>query len=799
MVYRQRITKRFLLIILFILGMLCRDGALAAGPQPIWIKADKKEQPDAADTYVAFRGRFTLKSAGEVELHLLGASWFNLWLDGQFVADGPARFPKTNPEYDTIRVKLAAGEHVLAAQVHYEGLSTRLLMDMPPFFACKAFQKGKPVTVAWRALRLAGYTAGVRRINPQLAWIEWCDTRQVPAGWLALKFDDSKWSGVEPRSPGLGEMRPLSSGSVRSFVRPLTPVAQGPMAETFGYENDNPSARFFLSDLACDKLPPQGVWRRYDLGRVRLGRPRFTLDLPAGAVIEFAASEALSHGRVAPWITLSCGDSCNLDHYVARGGVQEFFPLTPKGGRFLEVHVRATPDKVRFVREEFVERGYHDAPQGSFHCDDPLLERIWAAGIETYRGCTEDALIDNPTRERGQWTGDVVSVGMEIASAGYADLRLCRRALVQSAQCANGKGMISGLCPGGGLDVATYALEWVPACLRYWELTGDRTLLSEMYASAERNMVSFDKALTEAGLVDDERLPGGVFVDWGYVRNQGPADMAVTLYYLEAARGMVRWSQAVGREDRVAHYQELDRRLSGIVSRWFAAQLAGGADGWEKIGYHCTVLGLRFGFLKGEAERGGLEFVKKHMLRCFPNDPRAPRLGSPEMSEGRLITPYFGHYALPELIRRGQMDFVLGQYRTCWGWMLEDGRTTWVEVFDTRWSHCHQWAGCPTWQLSQYGLGLHPRFDLGKNHFVFNLEPGSLKRASGRIPLPDGSGTVDIRWQAEPDGRLAYEIRTPEPIRLHVAGGGAAERVLPIGRHYKTKLVRAGGSWTVAP
>ena len=66
------------------------------------------------------------------------------------------------------------------------------------------------------------------------------------------------------------------------------------------------------------------------------------------------------------------------------------------------------------------------------------------------------------------------------------------------------------------------------------------------------------------------------------------------------------------------------------------------------------------------------------------------------------------------------------------------GRTTWVEVFDTRWSHCHQWSGAPTWQLSRYVLGLDPRFDRAINSFDLILHPGSLQQANGRIPLPLG-------------------------------------------------------------
>ena len=67
-------------------------------------------------------------------------------------------------------------------------------------------------------------------------------------------------------------------------------------------------------------------------------------------------------------------------------------------------------------------------------CSKRRLNTIWNTGIETYKACSEDALIDNPTRERGQWLGDVGIVGMEIGAVGFSDIGIVRRGLVQSAQ-----------------------------------------------------------------------------------------------------------------------------------------------------------------------------------------------------------------------------------------------------------------------------------------------------------------------------------------------------------------------------
>lgn len=738
-------------------------GTMSAPPPPcLW---SSEAVPQESDLYVAFRTEFDLSAGGAITITVLGASWFVGWLDNARFCEGPARFPKAFPEYQTIAPELAAGRHALAFIVNHHGVSTRLLDNLPPFLACSARTVAGDLPLRWKCTRLSAYAPHVRRLNPQLGWIEWCDTRQLPAGWQSPGFDDRAWSEPIAVTRELGPALPLSTAPARSLTHPLKPIASGVFTETFGYEHDDIPARFFLRDLAPASLPPQGLWRRYDLGRVRLMRPAFELDLPAGTVVEFAYSEYLVQGRVSPWITLSAGDSCNLDHYVARGGPQLFSPLAPRGGRFLEVHLFAPPAAVRFLSESVVERAYYGDAGGSLQTGDTLLDRIWSVGVETHRACAEDSITDNPTRERGQWAGDVVSVGLDIAAIAFSDLRLCRRSLVQSAQCARADGLVAGLCPGGAAYLTTFAAQWVTACVHYWELTGDLALLVELFPHAENNLAAFAAQTTADGVKDEL---GWGFVDWGYVRNPGPSDIAVNLHLLAALRSMVRWSNALGLSDRSAHHRARAAELTAIIARYYAGEFASGGDVWTRIGYHRAALGLRLGFFDAAQAAAGRAHLKEHMLRCFPNRADAPRLSDPAANNPQLITPYFGHFALPDLIEHDDMDFVLGQYRTAWGWALGGGRTTWLEVFDTRWSHCHQWSGCPTWQLSRALLGLTPRFDLGEMHFDLALHTGSLDRSEGTLPLAGRPETIHVAWIKD-TAALHYRLTTPVPLTVHLS------------------------------
>ncbi len=718
----------------------------------MWCAKGVAEEPDS---HVAFRGHLQT-TTGELSLNLLGASEYMVWLDGKLVAEGPPRFTLKHPEYQNHVLHTTPGSHVLAVHVHHEGVSTSQLPAMKPFLWCQG-----DVPIEWRCTPLPGYRQRHRRVNEIQGWIDWLDTRESLGDWQAPAFDDSAWPKAEATNPGIGDITAAKIQPVRQNPIDLRPIASGKLTENYGYEGD-PAVRFFLRDLDPKDHPAQGVWRRYDLGRVRLGRPDFTLDLPAGATVEFALCEELRHGRGHPFITLSGSPTCNLDHYIAKGGPQEFLPILPKGGRFLEVHVLAN-GSVKFLKEGYLERTYYGDPQGSFDCGDALLNKIWKVGVDTVRACSDDALTDCPTRERAEWTGDVASVATDICAVAWSDLSLSRKGLVQPAQGAREDGLVAGVGPGQPGYLSTYAAQWATACYHYFQLTGDKELLQELWPAAERNIAAFEAQTTADGVKDDL---GWAFVDWGYVRNEGPSDMALNLHYLRALRSMIQWQQAIGASSSV-DYEKLSANMEGIIRKWINARLKEPA-GWHNVGFHRAALALLSGLVQPNETKACVDEIKKHLLSCFPNDPNGPRLSDPGFADPRVMTPYFGHFAMTALLEHGETDFVLGQYRKCWGWALTGGYTTWLEVFDTRWSHCHEWSGCPTWQLSRFVLGLRSRFDLGENTFDVKVSAGSLTHASGDVPLPTG-GVIHVKWTKSGKG-VRFEVRTDRPIHLRIGG-----------------------------
>ena len=723
----------------------------------IWID----DQVPPPNTHVAFRGIFHVAKAGVVRLRHVGSAWYRGWVDGEESFEGPLRFSPGFPEFEEVQLTLREGRHVLAVHATFRGTPYhRMHVDASPFVAIDVVDgDGDAAEVAWRALPLEGWLPPLRPVNELLGWAGRLDTRRQPALWQSRVFDDSAWKPAAMLESFAAS--PATIGRVQSLEVEPTLVAQGPFSERFAHQGDDLDWRFFQRDLGARQFLPTGVYRRYDLGKVRLFRPRVVLDVPAGAIVECAYSEFLVEGRVTPYIL--GGRAMNLDHYVARGGEQVFCPLEPRGGRYLEVHVTAPPDSVRWKSVHAIERTYFPPTQASFATSDPLLGRVWSVGVETLRSCTEDAVTDNPTRERGQWTGDSVNVGLDIAACAYHDLRPLRRALVQAALSAREDGLVAAMSAGFANYIASFAAQWTRACLRFHAITGDIGVLTELAGAALRNAGAFDARLGDGGI--DQSMTWN-FVDWGYVQPPGPTDLGLNLFAHDSFLALAEWGERIGDERLVARGNALAARLGAILRAW-----PGLADGDPAVlGYHGAALALRFGWTREDRRDRALRGLLDHWRRCFPMQPSEQPLYSPFTEARTVVTPYFAHFVLPLLVDGGMGAEARALIEACWGWMLAQGLTTWAEVFDLRWSHCHHWSGAPTWMLTRHALGLVPAAHRAVGAHDVRLRTMGLPSASGRVPLHSPRGWAEIGWERDGDA-IAWRIKPDVSITLRLEDG----------------------------
>ncbi|MFD3329513.1 family 78 glycoside hydrolase catalytic domain [Streptomyces sp. NPDC058701] len=692
------------------------------------------------DAHVGIRAVVDLPEQRRLVVRFSASWWAVLHVDGEPVAEGPPRAPADHPEHVETALDLAPGPHVVAFHVVHPGVPTEQAEVVTPHLWVEV--EGQP-DPDWRAAPLHAFRPRVRRVNDNLGFVEWCDMRELPA-WTGPCAAADTWTPAVS-VPGLPVPAPDMGPPVSSAPLTAVRVAQGELVERLLLPEDDPAATVFARQLAPDgQVPAQGAWARFDLGRVRLGRPSVEISAPPGATVDLLYSEDLLDGRVTPWISMSNGLSANLDHYVAAGGQQRLGPVTPRAGRWVEVHVLTEGSPVHIGELRFDERSSAPAdPVGSLATGSHRLDRIWQVGIDTLRACSEDALVDCPVRERGQWLGDAV-VGMEIAAVSHGDLRIVERSLRMASGCADDDGFVAGQGPGAVRHLASYSALWPGAVLRHAALSGSRKLLSELAPAAARNAAAFCARLGPQGVEGPLPWP---FVDWGAADD----GLSISLLALDGLDASARWLREVGHSATAAVDEAAAALRETLTLRTSA----------EPLGYHAASLALRAGVLPSSAEPAAVQQVLDHLDSCFPLDATGPRLSSHLATGERFVTPYFLHFSLIELARRGRAHEVLERIEELYGWLLDQGATTWWENFDPRWSRCHQWSGTPTWLLSRMLLGLWVQPDGGLRLEVL---AGERTGASGQLPLP-GGGVIEVLWRR--DGKaMRWSARSTAQVEL---------------------------------
>jgi hypothetical protein len=250
----------------------------------------------------------------------------------------------------------------------------------------------------------------------------------------------------------------------------------------------------------------------------------------------------------------------------------------------------------------------------------------------------------------------------------------------------------------------------------------------------------------------------------------------VLSHFIKALSSWMQWLELIGKSDERKVWEVKYERMCALVSKnlqTFPAK------------YHAYTLAACNSIISNEI---AAPIIRDFISAGFPYNQSAKRLRDPLNVVEGAITPYFTNYSMPVLIDSGNGVSAADIWRTNWGWMLEKGATTWWEVFDDRWSHCHYWSGAPTWQLSRYGLGLHPQLNKEGSSVILRVSDFGLASMKGRMHVPIGQW-VDVEWKHISDEEISYSITNTKEFALYVKN----EKVmLAPGEHHFSLMQKTG-------
>jgi alpha-L-rhamnosidase len=772
----------------------------------IWLPSERT----LANTVVLFRREVQIAAAPVSARGFVSAdSRYRLWVNGQRVQWGPAPCDPRRYEVDPLDLTsaLEPGANVIAAEVLFYGHGEGTWpLGKPGFLFALRIEDGAGTVQqvvsdeSWRVLLDRAHTPGQYKRWYLRSLQEEMDARERPEGWNEPGLvRGEEW--LAPLVLGGGADRPaaaspyyeyltdggVDAGSsllvarevplVRETARPVLRLAQSGRIrwrrdpdDWFEYRIPGSfelveGAVAFPSGDGAWTLDPrrgEGVWALFELAEQVVGFVFFSVEAPAGTIVELMTQESHS-GDNPPWLDTHFH---SWSRFVCREGENRFETFDYESLRFLQIHVREAAGPVQ-VRDVGVRRRSYDWPlPPNFHCDEPPLQRLFEAAFNTLVNAAQETVVDGMGRERQQYSGDVSHM-LHATRLVCGDWDLARRFQHTFALGQTHEGYFLDCWPawdrlnriaqrevgatrwGPLLD---HGVSFIHDVWGHYQETSQDDIARELYPRLAR----FARFLLD-GLGSDGLLPvegWGVPAVWmdgaDCFRRQRHKQCAFNLFTAGVlSRALVPLAELVEEASDARSFQAAADALEKATVRHF----------WS------TKRGLFVSNLPWLTEEGGDVRLDDRSLATallFRQCPRGETenvvaaLAEPSAELG-LSFPANAHWRLQALAYHGRIDVVLRELRYRWAALpsvVENNTIAehWEHRPDTtdQWSHA---AVSPLFMLFMDIAGLRP----GEPGFrKVNVRPQLGDLPALELTLPTGLGPIVFRSQPEGQGHKVY-------------------------------------------
>ncbi len=787
----------------------------------------------------------------QARLFITADSRYQLYVNGEFVARGPARSAPHHQSFDVLEIAplLHAGVNTLAVRVHHTGIARAyhqaaragLLVQLET----QAGQTRRVIRsdATWKVHLDPAWSADSPLLNrarsPQHdGYQDFVDCRRRLTDWMAPAFDDSSWKNAVPLLPERWWPAPQPDDEPRAVTPPWTTLVARDLPylreTTIRATNvvhwgdaeagrDDPAVRplppavlkFPVQPLpsldprtaqnldayqqgtapliiAPSGTPGRSVRVVFDLGRVVNGLPRLDLAGPAGTVVDVLCAPYLLKG------TFDAGmlNSVHADRLTLSGGRDEWEAFYFKPVRYLALVIRggAGPVKIHFAGATGL--AYPWNQQGSFRAPQaPWLEAFWQAGVETLRVVTTDAYTDN-YRERRQYS----QTSYYAAQGNYAvfgDRFLQRRYLTQIAQEQEPDGNLPSYAPLVGEDFMSILdgpLFWMLSLHDYLLYSGDEATTRVLLPNASKVMQRLETLANRDGLISQPPYP--YWIDHSWLDRRG-ANFVLNGYYLlvlDHHAQLLQWLNEPGWQEcrqRAENLRRVLRERFWEPSRQLFVDAVVNGQPSLRFSEHSQSIAIAADIATPEQAQALVSRLQRGDNGLVP------------------VTPLFMHFKLGALFKAGRADDALAVMEDSFKPMMAQGHgTLWEEWHLDRTFRTGQWTpnsradaqaenAYPPMLLARWLLGVQPTAP-GWREVRITFRPTALPAMSTVVPTP--LGELHVAWSTHDRGRELVATIPPGMIaRLDLASIGVAA-----GRELMLDGVRiepAGldGSWYVIP
>ena len=644
--------------------------------QPINVfhkECEKKELDEKDDRYlnrhILFRKKFNVDKTKNAMLKITADDYYKLYINGKFVTMGPAASYPNCYNYNDIDVSdyLHLGENVIAVHTYYQGLINRVWVsgDRRQMLWVDMSVDGEQILISdtsWKCHEHTGYS-NCGKIGYETQFMEIYDSGADEAFFYSRDFDDSDWENAQ-----------IFKNADYSLVKQQTKQLQ----------------LYSVEPKTCLEKG-NTVW--LDFGQEMVGYLCANAKGAKGDTVTLRYGEELNDdGSVRYDMRCNC---IYEEKWILSDGEDTLNSFDYKAFRYAEIIL---PQGVDVSNITMLVRHYPFESKARFDADTSELSAIVKLCANTIKYGMQENFVDCPTREKGQYLGDV-SIAARAHAILTGDTNMMKKAITDFCNsCFVCPGMMAVSTSSLMQEIADYSLQFPAQVMWVYKTDGDIDFLryAEPYVT---DMYKYFSQYERADCLIDNLLDKWNMVDWPKNLRDG-YDFPLTRPIGEGLHNVINafWCGFLQSLDEIyvilgmKKTGKTDKAIKAYISAFYCEETGLFCDTPEHThsSIHSNVLPLLFNIGTDECHKNIIEFIKRKKLSS--------------------MGVYMAYFTLAALKNHGEYELAkqLIADPDCWLNMLSEDATATFEAWgkDQKWntSLFHPWATAPLIILSEKAL-----------------------------------------------------------------------------------------------
>ena len=624
-------------------------------------KPAEKHAESLCNRHILFRKKAVFGKASKAILKITADDYFKLYINGVYVTQGPP--PSYSDHYYFMEIDvtpfLKEGVNTFAVHNYYQGLINRVWVsgDLRSMFWCELYLDGKVALISdesWLTATHTGYSScGI--IGYETAFAEKYDSSAKEVGFEKESFDDSQW-------------QPASIYKQTDYILQKSPI--------------QPLSVYLKKPIYTER---KGEVLFVDFGQEMVGYLRAKAKGKQGDKVLLRFGEELnSDGSVRFDMRCNCRYE---EEWILSGKEDVLDQFDYKAFRYCEIMI---PEGASVRDVEMQVRHYPYEKKAVYETDNEQLRKVLQLCENTIKYGTQEVFVDCPTREKGQYLGDVcVSGRAQCVLTG--DTTLIKKAIIDF--CGSAficKGVMAVSTSSFMQEIADYSLLLPALILWVYKRDNDKDFLRLTFPYITGVYEYFMQYSQEDGLIEGVKEKWNL-VDWpdnlrdGYnfplTKPISPGKHNVlNAFWIGFLKAYQDICEILGEAVNIA----IDNVEKSFINAFYNEEIGLYCDSTEKThsAVHSNVLPLLFDIGMSETkERKIVEYICQKKLTS--------------------MGVYMAYFTLAALMKHGEREKaeLLATDKGAWLNMLEEGATTTFEAWgkNQKWntSLFHPWATAP--------------------------------------------------------------------------------------------------------